>query len=152
MQKNKVFLFFGALLLLTVASIQAQSTEIVENLLLSDQAAFGDSVYMIAVGSGLLDDDVSVSEAVSNITKNGWNKSGKNAEDTITLGEFSYIAMQALDIPGGIMYRLFPSPRYALRELAYLGIIDEKFHPDNTLSGSNFINILSAILEIKESE
>ncbi|MBI9105848.1 MAG: hypothetical protein JEZ04_03830 [Spirochaetales bacterium] len=153
MQKIKVFIVsIVVFMVITSAAISAQSTEVVDNLLSSETAGFGDSVYMIAVGSGLADDDsVSVSEAVVLVNGKGWNVSQKSADQAISLGELSFIIMQALDIEGGIMYSLMPSPRYAVRELKFLDLITEEAHPDKTVSGGDVINILSEAINMKEA-
>ncbi len=153
MQKNKVFLIFTAVIILVgAASLNAQSMEIVDNLLASGEAGFGESVYMIAVGSGIADENATINDAVNIITENKWNKSHKEASDPVTLGEMSYIIMQAFGMKGGIMYTLFPSPRYAVRELVFLEVLDSGAHPNKTVTGEDVINILSKAIELKEAE
>jgi len=152
MQKIKVFLIsIVVIFVIAAAGVSGQSMQIIDDLLATENAEFGDSVYMIAIGSGLADDSATVSEAVELINKKGWNVSNKTAEHAITLGELSFVIMQALDVEGGIMYGLLPSPRYAVRELNYLGLIDGEAHPGNPVSGSDVIKILSGALEIKEA-
>jgi len=152
MQKIKVFLSsIVVIFVIAVAGVSGQSMQIMDDLLATATADFGDSVYMIAIGSGIADDSVTVSEAVELISKKGWNVSNKTAEEAVNLGELSFVIMQALDMKGGIMYSLIPSPRYAVRELNYLGLIDGEAHPGNPVRGSDVIKILSGAIEIKEA-
>ena len=152
MQKIKVFLICSLLLfLVAVASTSAQSSELIDSLLGSDEASFGESAYMVAVGSGLADETVSVSEALEMIEKKGLNIKGKSAGDEITLGELSYMIMELFDIGGGIMYSLFPSPRYAARELDFLGFIDAEAHPGNRIAGDSVIRMISSAIDMKEA-
>ena len=58
--------------------------------------------------------------------------------------------MDAFDLPGGIMYRLFPGPRYATREIAYQGFIRGSTLPGRPVSGREVINILRRVMEWKE--
>jgi hypothetical protein len=152
MQKNKVFLTFTLVLLLVAAAgITAQSPEIMDNLLESDAATFGESAYMIAVGSGIAEDDVSIPEAVKLIEQKGWSKSGREADSLVTLGEFSFMVMEALELEGGIMYSLFPSPRYAVRELAFKGFVTSEPHPGNLVGGDDVLSILSLAVSSREA-
>lgn len=152
MQKIKVFIVSIVILtVITAAGISAQSMQIMDDLLAMTEADFGNSVYMITVGSGIADESVSVDEAVELITAKGWNKTGKSADKTVTLGELSYIIMQTLDMSGGIMYSLLPSPRYAVREFDYLGLITGDSHPGSKVSGEDVIRILSGAIELKEA-
>ena len=153
MQKIKVFLICTAVIfLIGAAGVTAQSMDIIDNLLESETADFGDSVYMIAVGSGIADESVSTSEAVNIISEKKWNKSGKKAGDQITVGEMSFITMKALKIRGGLMYTLMPSGRYAAREFAYLGLIEGGAHPGDKMKGADVLNILSQAIALKEAE
>lgn len=153
MQKIKVFLICIAIIfLISAAGVTAQSMDIIDNLLESKTANFGASVYMIAVGSGIADESVSISEAVDIISEKKWNKSRKEADEPITLGEMSFITMKALKLPGGIMYSLIPSARYALREFAYLGLIEGGAHPGDEIRGTDVLNILSQAIALKEAE
>jgi hypothetical protein len=57
--------------------------------------------------------------------------------------------MKAFDEKGGLMYRLFPGPRYAVRELAYLGLVHGKAHSGRFPSGQEVVQILSSYLDRK---
>jgi hypothetical protein len=58
---------------------------------------------------------------------------------------------RAFKIDGGIMYRVLPGPRYATRELAYLGIITGPAKPGLSLSGERALRILERVLNSKEA-
>ncbi len=153
MQKNHVFLILTvALLVFAAAGVFAQSADIVDNLLSQENARFGEAVYMIAVGSGLASESVSIADAVKIIKDKHWTGAFKNSTDPITLGEVSFITMKALKIHGGLMYTLFPSPRYAVRELAYLGFIEGEAHPGNKMKGDQVLEILSKAIAFKEGK
>lgn len=153
MQKTKVFVILAAVIfLITAGSVSAQSNQVLDNLLLAQEANFGEAVYMIAVGSGIADEDMSVADAVQLVSENRWNKAGKGAGDKITLGEASFIIMKALKIRGGLMYMLFPSPRYAVRELDYLEFLNVEPHPRNKITGKDFLDILNKAIAYKEDK
>jgi hypothetical protein len=62
------------------------------------------------------------------------------------LGEYAYILMKAFHMQGGIMYSIFPGPRYASRELAFLEMIPGSASSGRTLSGEEVIRILGNVL------
>ena len=153
MQKNKVFLILTVLIFMAAAAgISAQSMQVIDDLLAADQALFGDSVYMVAVGSGIADESVSTAKAVEIISDKGWNVENKKGDSPITLGELSFITMQAFDLEGGIMYMLMPSARYAVRELAFEGVISVEAHPGNAVKGDEVLRIISGAVDLKEAE
>ena len=150
MQKNNVFLIFTALIfLISAVCVSAQSSDIVDDLLDQGTAKFGESVYMITVGSGVVDESASIETAMKTAAEKHWIKSRDDAKDDISLGEVAFITMKALKMHGGLMYLIFPSPRYAVRELAYLGIIQGEAHPGNPLSGEDVMDILSKAIALK---
>ncbi len=153
MQKIKVFIFLISIMILaSISGISAQSIEVVDSLLDAKTAEYGPAAYMVVVGSGMADENITISEAVGILSEKEWGCRQKGDKDPVTLGEMSYMTMQALGMNGGIMYRLFPSQRYAVRELAYLGVIDGKAYPDKLIKGEDVIKILSKAMAIKEGE
>ena len=59
--------------------------------------------------------------------------------------------MKAFEIPGGLLYALFPGPRYACNELAYLGFIKGNNSPYRTLSGEEMLRMMGYALGWKEA-
>jgi hypothetical protein len=64
----------------------------------------------------------------------------------ITLGGISLVVMRAFDLSGGL-YRLFPTGRYACRELVYLGIIQGRSDPAMKVPGERLFRILGRALD-----
>jgi hypothetical protein len=60
--------------------------------------------------------------------------------------------MKAFALKGGILYSLFPLPRYACRELVYLRIIQGGLDPDERLDGRAFLQILGRVLSYTEDD
>ncbi|MDC7227357.1 MAG: hypothetical protein PQJ61_11400 [Spirochaetales bacterium] len=151
MQKIKVFLILTSLLIfISAVGLSAQSMNIIDDLLDQEVAEYGEAVYLITVGSGAVNESASISEAMSTAAEEKWISKRADADDSISLGEVSYIIMKSLKIRGGLMYKLFPSPRYAVRELAYLEIVTGQAHPGDNLSGEDVMNILSRAIDFKE--
>ena len=112
----------------------AQSNEIIDRLLEQDTASYDAALYMVRTAAGETAEPPVLSDN----------------RRPISLGEYSHLLIEALDIPSGIMYRLFPGPRYAAREIAFYGFIRGSALPGRFISGSEVINILRRAMEWKE--
>jgi hypothetical protein len=140
-----------SLFLTASVSLGAQSNDMIDQLLDEETASYGLAVYLIFNASGDIEEDADTAMAVSAIPALRWNIEPKDPEDTITLGEFSYLLMRSLDIEGGIMYSAFPGPRYATRELKYLGFVPGEPTADQPISGTQAVHILGKAMEWKET-
>jgi hypothetical protein len=86
-------------------------------------------------------------DAFTAAQKNQWLPAGAiGADSSISLGELSLLIMKAFEIKGGILYSVFPLPRYACRELVYLRIIQGRTDPGGRLDGRTFLQILGRVL------
>jgi hypothetical protein len=95
------------------------------------------------------------SDAFTTARENRWLPAGAgadsadntiSADNAISLGELSLLIMKAFGIKGGILYSLFPLPRYACRELVYMQIIQGGNDPGGRLDGRTFLQILNRVL------
>lgn len=84
--------------------------------------------------------------------ENGWFPQGTSADDTITLGKLSYLMMEAFEMRGGLMYALFPGPRYAFRCMVSRSLIQGAADPGMTVSGERFLHILGRVLSATGGE
>ena len=76
----------------------------------------------------------------------GWFPRGTAPDEPITLGKLSFLVMKAFDMKGGMMYALFPGPRYAFRAMVSRSFIQTTADPANKPSGETFLIILGAVL------
>jgi len=83
------------------------------------------------------------------ITK-GWFPQGTTPEENITLGRLSFLLMKAFNIKGGLMYTLFPGPRYAFRAMVSRSYIQGAADPAMKVSGERFLLILGKVLNAAE--
>ena len=151
MRKNYwLQLLVGTLFFLSISHLCAQSNETLDRFLAQERAVFGYSAYMVLTAAGELPEEASPQEAAAAVSRIGWSDKVSASETPISLGEYSYLLMKAFDIRGGLMYTLFPGPRYAARELKYLQIIPGKPAPGRSISGTDAVQILGRVLEWKE--
>lgn len=146
-------LLFGLILIGCIIPFSAfsQSNERIDELIDQDKTDYALAVYMVLAAGGYISEDVDPQEAVETLSEQSWRINLKKVEKPIKLGDYSFLIMKALDIKGGIMYSLFPGPRYATRELYFKGIIREDFSACRTLSGTEALRMLRLSLEYKES-
>ena len=64
-------------------------------------------------------------------------------EQSISTAQFAFLVMEAFPIPEGVMYRLFPSPRYALRDLRFYDILPNELEARDHLDGETALSLLS---------
>jgi hypothetical protein len=150
MKKRALFLML-AMTAIGVPLLSAQSNEVLDAVLGEPTLSYGNAAYLVGTASGHFPETTAPADAVPLMEQAGLAAPGLGPNDPVTLGDFSYMLTRAFSIPGGIMYRILPSPRYATRELAYLGIISGPAKPGMSLSGDRALRILERILNQKEA-
>ena len=67
------------------------------------------------------------------------------ANEAVNRGTLAVLLVRALQVDGGLLLRLFPhSPRYATRELQFLGLYPRS-SPHQTFSGPEFLGIMGRV-------
>ena len=74
--------------------------------------------------------------------------SDKDAGDTLNLGEYSFLLMKMYNLGGGLMYSVLPGPRYAVRELAFINVVQGNTYPGSPLTGERAVRILERYLTV----
>ena len=138
------------LTLVGVGGAFAQSNAVVDEILTQETITYGNAAYLMLRAQGMLDDDAEIAVAVSRY-ENGSAALGYDADQRITLGEFSYMTMKTFAIPGGFMYSILPLPRYAAQELVFRDIVQGDAYPRMDVSGERALRILGRVLALQES-
>ena len=137
------------LAILATLPVAAQSNELIDRVLASPSITYGDAAYLVLLGSGRIDETTPIADAVRE-AESAPVALGKAAEDPLTLGDFSLLTMESFGIPGGMMYRLLPLPRYAARELAFRDVVQGRTYPRMALSGERALRIVGRVLTLQE--
>ena len=145
-------LLLAVALLAAAGSVWGQSNELLDTLFEEPATTLGQAAYLVLTASGRIPDDSSPDDAAAALAGQGWSVPERGADEPLILGEYSYLLMQAFELKGGVMYRIFPGPRYAGRELAYLELIKGDTSPYRTFSGEEAIGILGRLMEWKEEQ
>lgn len=112
--KRAALWFIFALAL--VGSTGAQEGQFVDSYSSSEAVDGSRTVYLLAIGAGTLEPTTPYSaDAVERATLAGLERYA--AEKPISLSELAFLVSRYFDIRPGLMGRLFPGPRYALRDL-----------------------------------
>ncbi|MBN2444584.1 MAG: hypothetical protein JXJ04_24695 [Spirochaetales bacterium] len=152
MSKNKLIIICFILFMVSISITYAQLEEQIDSLLGEENAGFDKTTYVVLVASGECEETASLADALDTLKSKNWGITLKGSDDSISLGEYSYLLMKAFNIPGGIMYMLLPGPRYAVRELAYLKLLIENPDPARLMTGEEVMTILTRVLDWKEAE
>lgn len=141
MKKGTLLIF----LFLLNTLLFAQSEEAMDILYSKDDA---DTVYTALIAlqiSGNLASDATVEDAVSFLEGNKWGKKVLKDGNYLTKGGFSLMVMELFDLPRGVMYRIIPGKRYALREMMHMNYILGNPYVNDTISTFDVIYTLSSL-------
>lgn len=146
--KRAVLIIF----VLAVTGLGAQSNDLIDRVLDQEEIQYKLGVYLILTAGGHWEEPAVPEDSLEVLKDLGWSLPGKFAEDSLSAGDAAFLIMHSLDIPGGIMYSLFPSRRYAYKELVFLGIVESAGGDKRPLSGRSLLQILGKAMEIKNNE
>lgn len=125
----------------------AQTAEYMDGILASKAITVGQASYLVLVAADRLGEEADDAAAFAKLEELGWAPKAA-AADPIKYSAYSYILMRAFGLKGGIMYSLFPSPRYAYRELTARQMIQGRSDPQATVDGAAALRALSRVLDI----
>ncbi|MDR1287220.1 MAG: hypothetical protein LBK08_06395 [Treponema sp.] len=129
--------------LFPAASLSAQTAAKLERLLDTREITCAGAAYFTL---GAVMDDLDPPAAFALALKQGWLPGGAGPGASVTLRDLSLLMMKAFNLEGGLMYRIFPGPRYAYREMTRQGFIQGRAYPFLTVSGERFLHILGNVL------
>lgn len=135
------------LFVIALSAAGAQSNETLDTILRREVARTGETLYMVFLASGRATDAESEQDVYQRIGRDWsrWGLTPRAAVAPITFGEYAHVLMQAFDIPGGVMYRVAPGPRYAAREIVYRGFARGPRTAERTISGEEMLRILGNV-------
>jgi len=145
----------GIILLLLLAGpslISAQTAESIDQILEEDRVSFGAAAYLLLVADGEIGDDTGFESAGERFQRMYPSFAGWDVEGSLSLGEFSYLLMRSAGESGGLLYRFFPGPRYAVRELAFQKVVQRDPYPNAAISGEEALRILERFITMKDTE
>jgi len=145
MKKNIIITFF---LLFISAAIHAQTSNEFQNLLKTSAVTYAQAASFVLEAADVTGayDKTSEQDVISFAINNKWLPKNANAQDSITLENFSYLVMKAFGLKGGPMYTLFNNAHYSYREMVYRELIQGRSDPKMKVSGYTMILIVNRLL------
>jgi hypothetical protein len=134
------------------ASLFAQNAADMDVILEARELTYAQAVSFVLPAAGVVSGRVSEKEAFAAAETRGWLPKKAKARETINAGGLSLLIMKSFDFKGGLMYTLFPSPRYAYRELQYRKFIQGNIDPLGKVAGVQLLHILSQVLNSVEED
>lgn len=140
------------LITIPIISLFAQSNEELDRFLSQQKADVSTSVWLLYLSSGVLSYEATPEEAMTYLLNSDQGKyfTAKSAESPISFKEFAVIAMDENELPGGLMYKLFKSPRYAAKEMSFRRWMPGNPKPGSDLTPWDVTTSISQILAWKE--
>ncbi|MBO5826265.1 MAG: hypothetical protein J6R03_06520 [Treponema sp.] len=144
--KRLFFVIFSLFLLGGVVS--AQSSQIVTDILNTEEVTYGQVCYLSAIHQGFISEDTTLDDAVKILYEKKQTPELLSTTTPACMVNLSYIYMQMWpNVDGGLFFRLTNgSPRYALKKLKADGIIEDTVDPLETLSGKEALDILTSCM------
>jgi hypothetical protein len=127
--------------------LPAQTAAELERILALPAVSYGDAAWLILSSAGALPPETSAGGAYGFASDNNWLPQKAAPEAPVTLGGLSLLITQSLNLKGGLMFSLFPNPRYSYRELVYRQVIQGRAYSTQKVSGERLLRILSRALE-----
>ena len=149
MDIQKVLFTVFPLTLIFAVTVGAQSNDVIDRFLEQNEAYIDTTIYLAMIAGDRSPDSVSVESAVRDFDGEFTRPTMKGG--VLTVGDFAAVVVQTLDIPRGIMSRIFSGPRYATRDLKALGIIPNSASQFDTLSGEGALSLLGYAVSWKET-
>jgi hypothetical protein len=137
------------LTLLPGGFLHGQTAAEMDGLLDTGEITWAQACSFVLPAAGVLGEGSSAPEAFEAARQNGWLPKGAAADRAVTLGGLSFLMSGAFSIKGSVLYALFPGPRYAFRQLAYLGLLPGSQDPALKVSGERLLRILGRLLEYR---
>ncbi len=144
---KKITFITLVLALFAAGTVTAQSADKVTRMIGSEQVTLGQFSYFSASALGLVDDSATDEQAFQALKDNGYVKTKGSCDSPISLSQAAFICVKVWNIRGSLLLKLFPSPRYAFRQLQAEGIISTSADPSRKINGHEALNLLTSCMD-----
>lgn len=147
MKKNVFFILFSAFF---CVFLSAQSADSITKVLDAKTVTFNEAAYFAVAYLGLDEDMTSFEDAPAILKASVPLPKFKNFDGALRFKEFAYICASVWNIGNGLNYRIFKSPRYALRDLKALRFVPPFTDPDAYVNGREMLYIMTKCAQAAE--
>jgi hypothetical protein len=143
-----VFALLPALFVLFPGGLlHGQTAADMDELLDSREISWAQACRFVLPAAGALGENTSAPAAFALAREKGWLPKGAALDSSVNFGGLSFLIIQSFSIKPSVLYALFPGPRYAFRQLDYLGLIPGLRDPALKVSGEDLARILGRVLD-----
>lgn len=138
----------------SVFTLTAQSNEVLDRYLDQDKADLATSVWLVYLSAQTLPGDATPEDAMEYLrsSKHGRRFESRAVDSPIEFREYALIAMSEHKLPGGLMYSIFRSPRFAAKEMLWRRWIPGDPDPGTDLTPWDVTTSLSQLISWKEEQ
>ncbi|WP_428770678.1 hypothetical protein V1L52_02250 [Treponema sp. HNW] len=140
MKKSIFFILFSVFLCVLLT---AQSADSVTRMLDAKTVTFDEVAYFAVTYLNSGKEEPDFENAAAELKASLTFPKLKNSGSALNFKDFAYVCTRVWNLKGGLNYRLFQSPRYALRELKALRFVPPFTDPDAYVSGRDMLYIMS---------
>lgn len=127
--------------------LMSQQSHVIDDVISQRSIDLQNATYLALTAGDIVDESIEPSEALEVLQVLKWSIKKSESNRVLTLGESTVLLMNSLNIKGGIMYSLTKQPRYAYKEMVFRGLLKPEEDLKRTISGVEFLTILSALME-----
>ncbi len=131
-------------------SLGAQSNEALDIILDTPRVTYGQVAYLLLAGDQAIDEESDAPEAVSALEARIGTVVARAANDPLSLGEVSLLVQRYYELPRGLMSNVTASPRYAVRDLRFLRIVQGRSYPGMAVPGERMVRIVRRVMDYRE--
>jgi hypothetical protein len=143
-------LILAVLALYASLNLAAQDAAFIERISSSNALSCAEAAYLVMVGAEKTNEAESPDQALIDARTLGAATTSMTGESPIRMDRFAFMIMKAFELKGGIFYSLFPSPRYAYRELISKGVIQGNADPADPVDGSMALRMTGRVADTGE--
>jgi outer membrane protein OmpA-like peptidoglycan-associated protein len=123
-----------------------------DELLESREITWAQACRFVLPAAGALEADTGAEAAFDAAREKGWLPRGAEAAGSVSLGGLSHLALGAFSFKKSLLYALFPGPRYAYRQMDYLGLLPGLRDPAQKVSGERLLQVIGRVLSCRGDE
>lgn len=133
-------------LVFAVAGTGAQDALLIDELRSQDALSIGQAAFLLYRSAIQDNPPATIPQSMERLAERHRRFRDVDADEAVRLSDFTLIALNAFDVPGGIMYSVTDSPRYAYREAVYRQVVQGRTSPRDEVSGDRALRVVHRLL------
>lgn len=146
----KKAVLWAALWLAAVVPGFSKANEQINDILNQKQIKAESAAYLLLTAKGYVPDATAPDVALADLRRRGWTT--LQTGDAVSIETLSWLLVKTFEVSGGLLSAVFPSPRYAYRDLAFYGLINDSRGPGRLISGEELLRTLQKVMDFKTAK